>query len=124
MTTIWTRREVIIIPANVTDLLNALWTCIGPEVDGEIHTFGVPLSADGMEPVTHRGCFTSTTQEMHDLITEHLGQEGAAAFRYVMDAATEILLEVTNSEADIGQPWTWPQALKDCGLQVIQEGVA
>ena len=124
MPTIWLYREIIIIPATATDLMNSLYTCIGPEVDGEIHTFGVPLSADGMEPATHRGMFTSATQEMHDLITEHLAQEETAAIRHVMDAATETLQEVTNSEAEPGQPWTWPQALEDAGLQTIQtEGI-
>ena len=123
MPTIWLYREIIIIPADATDLMNAIWTCIGPEIDGELSTFGVPLSADGMEPATHRGMFTSCTQEMHDLITEHLAQEEAAAIRYVMDAATETLLETANSEAEPGQPWTWQQALEDSNLQTVQTEV-
>jgi len=121
MPTSWIYREIIVVPVSAVGLLNALWTCIGPEIEGEIHTFGVCLSADGFEPATWRGCFTSATQEMHDLVTEHLAQEESDAIRYVMDAATETLLEVTNGGAEVGQPWTWGQTLDHAGLRLVQQ---
>jgi len=110
-------------PEGSRDLLNAFWTAIGPGEDSEIYTFGVALSEDGFEPASFRGMFTSATQEMHDLITEHLGQEETAAIRYVMDTATETLIEVTNSVAELGQPWEWEQALEDSNLQLVQTEV-
>ena len=121
MSTNWLYREMIIIPAVASGLLNAIWTCIGPGVEGEIRTFGVALSVDGCEPTTHHACSTAATQEMHDLITEHLAREETAAIRYVVDAATETLLEQTNGQATPGQPWTWEQALADSGLQLVQQ---
>lgn len=116
-TTTWIYRELIIAPAIDADLLNALWTCIGPEVEGELHTFTVPLSADGVHPATHLGMNTAATLEMHELISEHLGQEGPGVTRHVLDAASSVLVETTSS----GALWDWLRALEHAGLQLVQE---
>jgi hypothetical protein len=70
MTTQWIHRVNVIAPAADTDALNALWTVIAPNGDAEANTFGVPLSATGVEPATHRGISTAATEIMRLLITD------------------------------------------------------
>lgn len=119
----WIYRIMIFVPAGRVELINALWTLLGPEGNSEMYTFGVPMSAEGVEPVSYRGCNTAATEEMYQMMIEFLEIQGAGpdVVRYVMDAHIEMLLEVVNSEAEIGQPWTWPEALADAGLQLMQE---
>src|SRR3990172_8325703 len=68
--TVWKYRLNIILPETDKPALNALFTAIGPETDGEANSFGVPLSATGQEPVTHRGASGSITEEMRGLIQD------------------------------------------------------
>jgi hypothetical protein len=70
MTTQWTHRINVIAPAADVDALNALWTVIAPNGDAEANTFGVPLSATGSDPSTHRGISTAATEIMRLLITD------------------------------------------------------
>jgi hypothetical protein len=70
MTTQWIHRINIIIPSGDADALNALWTVIAPGGDEEAHTFGLPLSPDGMLPITHRGISTAATETMRLLIID------------------------------------------------------
>jgi len=100
----WIYRIHVSIPIADTTALNALWTLIAPEGDSEATTFGVPLSATGKEPVTHRGISTTATEYMRLAITELFADELA-------NAAISI------------EPYTennWPAFLAANGLQVIQ----
>ena len=73
--TVWKYRLSIILPETDKPALNALFTAIGPETDGEANSFGVPLSATGQEPVTHRGASGSITEEMRVLIQDIFADE-------------------------------------------------
>lgn len=85
MTTEWKYRINVIIPIADQDALNALWTLIAPEGDSEARTFGVPLSADGAEPASHRGISTAATEYMRLAITELFAAEMASAVVSVQD---------------------------------------
>ena len=74
MRTEWTYRMMIIVPEATRETTNALWTTLfGEEADSL--TFGVPLSEDGFEPTTHRGCNTAARMESGDAARAYLRQD-------------------------------------------------
>lgn len=104
------------------DLANAFWTSVAPEIETERFTFTtVRLSADGLEPVTWWGANTLATEEMK-LLMEEFASELVGMVYYVLNR-DGVLVEAVGSEAEVGQPWTWQQALDDMGVQLIQEAV-
>jgi len=104
MATDWIHRINVIAPASDADALNALWTIIAPGGDAEAATFGVPLSADGNEPATHRGISTAATETMRLLIVDTFAEELAG-----------VIVEVSHyDEID------FPGFIAANGLQVIE----
>ena len=85
METAYIYRINIIAPEADKDALNLLWTLFGPEGDSEINTFGVPLSADGNEPATHRGISTAATEAMRLFIVDVFADELAGCVVTVDD---------------------------------------
>ena len=112
---------MLIIPAGVADGANAAHTLHWPGGDAEIVTFGVPLSATGMEPPTHYGTYTSATDAlwaaMRSLID--VGQYPNIAW-YMLDRNQHTLLETNSPTAPIGERWEWTDALDDLGLKHIE----
>ena len=94
----------MIAPEGDKDALNSIWTVLAPEGDSEADTFGVGLSADGQEPITHRGMSTAATEEMRILITEIFADE------------------LANCQIDIMPHYlnTWQEFLQENGLQPIE----
>ena len=64
MFTDWLYRINVITPTSEKENKNALWTIVAPNGDAEAETFGVDLSPNGQEPVTHGGISTAATEEM------------------------------------------------------------
>ena len=102
MATQWLYRINVIIPAADTAAYNALWTIVAPGGDAEAQTFGVPLSEDGLEPVTHYGISTAATAQMASMI---------AALDDVMTGA------IVGQQDYIGNDWE--KLLTDNGLQIV-----
>jgi len=107
MTTLWLYRINIIVLETDKSALNALWTVIAPEGDNEVNTFGAPLSAEGQEPVTHRGISTSATEEMRIFIQEIYAEELVGCVVSVQDYTVN----------------DWNEFLVTHGLQVIQQEI-
>ena len=119
MTTLWIYRLHAITPQPAANASNAFWTLVAPMGDSEAQSYGVPLSANGQEPATHRGMSSAFTAEMLAKL-KVLEQDMPNLRYYVCDAWTFELLEQRNGTATIGQPCTWEDALEDAGLVVIQ----
>ena len=102
--TLWIYRINIIAPAEDKAALNALWTVVAPEGDSEVNTFGLPLSADGNDPPTHRGISTAATEEMRLLMVDTYADELAGCTISVQDYREN----------------NWDAFLAANGLQVIE----
>lgn len=119
MTSIWIYRLHAVTLQSDANASNAFWTLVAPGGDSEAQTYGVPLSANGQEPVTHSGISSAFTAEM--LAKLKILEEGMPTLRYyVCDAWTFELLEQRSGTATIGQPCLWEDVLEDAGLRVIQ----
>ena len=119
MTSIWIYRVHAITEQAAANAANAFWTLIAPGGDPEAQSYGVPLSANGQEPATHRGISSAFTAEM--LAKLKVLEDDMPTLRYyVCDAWTFELLEQRNGTATIGQPCSFEDVLEDAGLQVIQ----
>ena len=103
MTTIWLHRINLIVPEVDKSRLNGLWTMLAPEGDSEAVTFGVPLSATGEEPATHRGVSTAATELMRIYVTDTF--------------AADLTTAVVSIEPYTSNNWT--TFLAAAGLQVI-----
>ena len=118
MTSIWKFRLHAIIPQTDANASNGFWTMIGYG-DPEAQSYGVPLSANGQEPATHRGISSAFTAEM--LTKLKIMQDEMPSLRYyVCDAWSFALLEQRGGGLVLGQPCSWEDALEDAGLQTIQ----
>lgn len=104
MATDWLHRINIIAPEADKEALNAIWTVVAPGGNSEADTFGVPLSANGEEPATHRGVSTAATDEMSLLITDSLAEELASC---IIEISPHYINE-------------WQAFLDTNGMQVIQ----
>ena len=104
MPTIYKYRVNIVAPEASKAALNALWTALAEEGDNEATTFGVPLSADGKEPATHRGVSTAATEEMGILI-QHI-------FTAELAGCTIDVMPYTENN--------WTEFLAANGMKVIQ----
>lgn len=104
MTTLYLYRLNIIIPEADKDALNALMTAIAPEGDTEANTFGIPLSANGQLPATHRGASGSITEEMRVLIQD-----------IFVDEFANCVIEITDYTEN-----TWDAFLVSAKLKVIE----
>jgi len=102
--TLYLYRLNIILPEADKDALNALMTAIGEEGDSEAASFGIPLSATGQEPATHRGASGSITEEMQVLIMDIFVAEFA-------NCTIEIWPHYMNN---------WTEFLAATGLKVIE----
>src|SRR6187399_1466794 len=100
MKTEWLYRINIICPKDDKVALSALWTVLAPEGDAEKYTFGIGLSADGMEPITHYGASTAATEEMRKLIQSIFTDE-------LNNCSVDILPHYVNN---------WEEFLKENGL--------
>jgi hypothetical protein len=80
MTTIYTRRAIIIIPAAKQVQANDLAQQADPSTD--LRTFTVGLSATGTNPATHFWCNWQTTQAQWDALTARFpdGKQGVRYF--------------------------------------------
>lgn len=86
----------------------------GPDYEGE--AFTVPLSADGSEPPTHWGLYTSATDEMVSAMASALPQiQGVAYWRHGIDGD----LQASNVTEASGQSWGWDESLAAVGLMVL-----
>ena len=115
MRTRWAHRLIISVAAEDQGEANALWTLVGPEGDGELGTFGVPLSASGLEPATHYGTDTAATEVMAGLI------EAFDPSRTWYEIADDggVLLASNSPTAEVGDAFGWDNALEDLGLHPI-----
>lgn len=116
---VWIYRLCAIIPQTDANASNSFWTLVTPGGDPEANTYGVPLSANGAEPATHRGISSACTAEM--LAKLKAMQDELPDLRYyLVDAWTFVLLEQRNSTATIGQPCSWEDVLADAGLLIVR----
>ena len=118
MPSIWRYRLHAVVPNDEQNAANAFWTMIGYG-DPEAKSYGVPLSATGEEPATHRGISSVFTAEM--LAKLKIMQDDLPSLRYyVCDAWTFALQEQRGGGLELGQVCQWEDVLADQGLQVIQ----
>ncbi len=126
----WPHTIVMIIPAALLAVGNAIGRALDPDIGGE-HTFSVPLSADGTEPVTHYGASTaaaeSFVQTVQAVTTEQVGLVELVAADYAArwpglapPSAEECaaFLAQTVILADT----TWSDALDQAGVQMLSPG--
>ncbi len=104
MTTKWIYRINMIVPEDEKGFLNALWTIIASEGDLEVATFGIPLSANGDDPATHRGISTAATEVMRLMIENVFVEE-------LINAVISVELYTQNN---------WESFLASNELQVIE----
>ena len=120
MSTAWIHRLIIIVPEASAETGNGLWTTLFGE-DADDQTFGVPLSADGMDAATHRGCNTAATEAMKARVDDFVAANDIPGLAYYRIEPDElILLEQVGGTAEIGQPFSWEEALADQGLQIVE----
>lgn len=113
----WQYRFHVIIPAALAEAANAQAATIDPD-SGGAYTFSVPLSADGAT-VTHYGTSTLAKQSGHDEIVALAPQMPGASYFCINSQTGELIS--TNTEATIGNPWTWQDSLQLLGLQTYVE---
>ena len=64
----YTPRLAIVVPVGVLQNSSEVFTILDPDSGGAA-TFSVPLSADGLEPVTHYAAYTVLEQATYDALT-------------------------------------------------------
>ncbi len=119
MTSTWKHRLHAITLQADANASNAFWTMVAPGGDAEANTYGIPLSATGEEPTTHRGISSAFTAEMLVLLKAIEDDMPSLAY-YVCDAWSFKLLEQRNGTAEVGEVLDWNGALEDAGLVVVQ----
>ena len=117
----WQTRVMAIIPAEGRSQANAAHTLHWPGGDAELATFGVPLSATGMEPATHYGTGTSVTDALWSAWRELMdaGRYPGLVW-YRLDRNETVLLETNSETAQAGEGWTWQDSLDDLGLRRME----
>lgn len=128
MTTEWQHRIIVIVPMAQQATANSLAADLTGNA-ADTFTFGVSLSADGAEPASHLACFTSAT----DPIVYGDPNGGTEAAQAGMLGLAELVpgliwwrldltgvLQDTNGEAALGQPFTFADALSELGLQRVR----
>ena len=112
----WPWRVVIVVPAaakNVAEQAARAINSTGPDYVGD--AFTVALSADGSEPVTHWGLYTSATDEMVAAMAEALPSLPAMYWRHDV-GGTLVASNVTDAS---GQPWGMDQSLAAASLRPV-----
>lgn len=113
----WKWRVVVIVPAASKAIAEDAARQInstGPDYEGD--AFTVALSADGTEPATHYGLYTSATDAMIAAMGMALPQiAGAQYWRHDLIGA----LAASNVTDATGQPWGWDESLAEAGLAVV-----
>lgn len=118
MSTIWTRRFVIVVRADLAAQANiaanhASWDPVGGD-----RTFDVPLSASGNLPATAYWCSTAATNAISSAIATRLVARGATA-----QEVTPVPFGQTPASNRFavfdGDVWSADQVLTACGLQRI-----
>jgi hypothetical protein len=115
---IWNWRAIIIVPAAAKAAAEQAARAInstGPDYEGD--AFTSPLSANGTNPPTHWGLYTSATDDMVAGMASALPQIGGAMFwRHGIDG----ILAASNVTWPDGQAWGWAQSLEAAGLADIE----
>lgn len=110
----WSWRVVIIVPAAAKAAAEQSARDInstGPDYDGD--AFTAALSADGTEPATHWGLYTSATDEMVASMADALPAiSGVMYWRHDVGGT----LAGSNVTEPVGQPWGWGESLAAAGL--------
>lgn len=113
----WNWRVVIVVPAAAKQAAEQAARAInstGPDYQGD--AFTAPLSADGSEPVTHWGLYTSATDEMVTAMATALPQiDGAMYWRHDIGG----VLASSNVTDASGQPWGLAESLAAAGLREV-----
>lgn len=132
----WNRRGFVIYPATLLDTkaeIRANTASIFAQaarlqsLNDELKMFdkAMRLTSDGVN-VTHRAINTMLTDEMDRRLQQAFTarqQQLIGLMWFVIDTQTGVLL-ATNSEQEIGQPFTFQDALTLLGLETYQEEVS
>jgi hypothetical protein len=113
----WNWRLIIFVPVASKPLAEQAARAInstGPDYQGD--AFTTPLSANGSEPATHWGLYTSATDEMVEAMAAALPQIGGASF---WRHDTEGRLAASNVTEASGQAFGWGDALAAAGLTEV-----
>jgi hypothetical protein len=113
----WNWRVVVIVPVASKALAEQAARAInstGDDYEGD--AFTSPLSANGTNPPTHWGLYTSATDEMVTGMSSALPQIGGAMF-WRHDVSGRLV--ASNVTAAAGQSWGWLQSLSAAGLADI-----
>lgn len=110
----WPYRIIVIVQAASKDEAEAAARAINSTgCDYEGDAFTTPLSADGSQPPTHYGLYTSATDSMIATMAEALpALPGVMFWRHGKDGT----LQASNVTEPIGQPWGWGESLAAAGL--------
>lgn len=112
----WRWRVVIIVPAAAKAVAEQAARAInstGPHYVGD--AFTVALSADGSEPVTHWGLYTSATDEMVAAMADALPSLPAMYWRHDVGG----VLAASNVTEATGQQWGLAESLAASGLRDV-----
>lgn len=112
----WPYRHLIIVAAAEREAANALAATIDPD-DGS-GTFGVPLSASGLEPVTHYGCSTVSEFAMAEAMYNVQPTLPSVQW-WRLQSASGQLIDSNTLHGLPGQRWTWSDALQAANLLSI-----
>ena len=110
----WPYRLVVIVPvASKPAAEQAARAINSTGADYEGDAFTMPLSADGSEPNTHYGLYTSATDEMVTAMATALPSlPGVQFWRHGVDGE----LQASNVTEPTGQAWGWDQSIAAAGL--------
>lgn len=113
----WNYRIVIVVPAaskSVAEEAARSINSTGPAYDGD--AFSMMLSANGAEPATHYGLYTSATDEMIAAMSAALPQIFGVMF-WRHGVAGE--LQASNVTDPTGQAWGLDASLTAAGLREV-----
>lgn len=113
----WSYRIVVIVPSASKQAAEQAARAInstGPDYEGD--AFALALSADGSQPATHYGLYTSATEEMVTAMATALPSlQGVQFWRHGIEGD----LQASNVTEPTGQPWGWQQSLDAAGLVTV-----
>jgi len=113
----WNWRVIIIVPVAEKAAAEQAARHInstGPDYDGD--AFTTPLSANGSDPASHWGLYTSATDAMVDAMAAALPEIGGVSFwRHDRDRRL-VASNVTQAE---GQAWGFDESLAAAGLERV-----
>lgn len=113
----WLYRHIIIVAAADQAMADYVAAQVDPD-DGS-DTFRVPLSEDGLEPVTHYACNTLSNDVMAAVMYDSQGTLSTVRW-WRLRSNTERLID-TNTEFGVAEEkWSWQDALEVTGLKTVE----